>query len=255
MIAKKQRAVGYCRVSTKEQLEGGSLERQEHLIREHCRIHDFRLLDVICDSDVSGGRKIHLRPGGQRLLYKVDRRLIDRVVTPSLDRLFRSLPDCINEVERWRSRSIVLQCLDLDLDLNTAAGWASFAIRATLADFERRLIGERVKAVMAVLKAQGVPLGSPPFGWTRTSRRDQHGRLEWAPNVEELRALVLMCEMRAAGATLQAICDRLVDDEVPTKRGGVWRPSTVWWAMKRFAGRTLQPPSPCIAPASSPHPA
>ena len=236
-MSKKTRVVGYCRVSTKEQLDGGSLERQEHLIRAHCDESGFQLTEVIRDTDVSGGRKIHLRLGGQRLLYKVDRGLIDRVVAPSLDRLFRSLPDCVVEVERWRSRGVVLQCLDLDLDLDTAAGWATFAIRATLADFERRLIGERVKAVMAVLKSQGVPLGSPPFGWTRTDRRNAQGRLEWVPNPGELKALAEMFGMRAQGATLQAICDHLVTTEVPTKRGGLWRPSTVWWAMKRFRPR------------------
>ena len=132
----------------------------------------------------------------------------------------------------------MLQSLDLDLDLSTASGWATFAIRMTLADFERRLIGERVQAVMDQLKAQGVPLGSPPFGWERTARRDAAGRLEWAPNVGELKALVTMCGMRAQGATLQAICDQLDAAGVPTKRGGSWRPSTVWTSMRRFAVRS-----------------
>ena len=234
------KAVGYCRVSTKEQVDDGtSLERQHHLIREHCSSQNLRLLEILTDEGVSGGTGIRSRPGGQRLVDRVDGGFVDCIVTTSLDRLSRSLTDCMQEVEGWKTKGVSLHCLDLDLDLSTASGWATFAIRMTLADFERRLIGERVKAVMDALRADGVPLGSPPYGWDRPGARDEHGRLVWEPDPAELRALAQMCGWREDGWTLQQIADQLLADDVPTKRGGLWRASTVWWALRRFQARAV----------------
>jgi Recombinase len=87
---------------------------------------------------------------------------------------------------------------------------------ATFAQFERRLIAERTKdvrhrfqgAALAVKKAQGVRLGRP------------------ASIPEELAKRIV--SMRERGLTLQAICDALNAERIPTPRGGAfWRPTSL----------------------------
>jgi DNA invertase Pin-like site-specific DNA recombinase len=81
-------------------------------------------------------------------------------------------------------------------------------VLATFAQFERRLIGQRTREALAVKKQQGVRLGRPHSISPKLARR--------------IRA------MRTRGMTLQAICDRLNHEEVPTPRGGAtWRPTSL----------------------------
>jgi DNA invertase Pin-like site-specific DNA recombinase len=79
---------------------------------------------------------------------------------------------------------------------------------ASAAQWERRIIGQRTKEALAVKKAQGVRLGRPPC----------------IPG--ELASRIVA--MRAGGMTLQAICDALNAEQVPTARGGrLWRPTSL----------------------------
>jgi DNA invertase Pin-like site-specific DNA recombinase len=81
-------------------------------------------------------------------------------------------------------------------------------VLATFAQFERRLIGQRTREALAVKKKQGVRLGRPASISPQLARRIR--------------------SMRTRGLTLQAICDRLNADEVPTPRGGsTWRPTSL----------------------------
>jgi DNA invertase Pin-like site-specific DNA recombinase len=81
-------------------------------------------------------------------------------------------------------------------------------VLATFAQFERRLIGQRTREALAVKKAQGVRLGRPPSIDPKLARRIR--------------------SMRSRGLTLQAICDRLNREGVPTARGGAaWRPTSL----------------------------
>ena len=75
------------------------------------------------------------------------------------------------------------------------------------AQYERRLIGSRVREAMAQTKARGVRLGQP------------------VEHSAAMRALVV--ELREGGATLQAIADRLTAEGVATPRGGRWYPASV----------------------------
>ena len=81
-------------------------------------------------------------------------------------------------------------------------------VLATFAQVERRLIAERTKAALAVKKAQGVRLGRPASIADQLARR--------------------IVRMRDKGMTLQAICDVLNAEQVPTARGGrLWRPTSL----------------------------
>ena len=101
-----------------------------------------------------------------------------------------------------------LVALDCAVDTTTPAGEAMAHVLATFAQFERRLIGQRTRDALAVKKKQGVRLGRPQSIPPRLARRIR--------------------TMRTRGFTLQAICDKLNTEGVPTPRGGsTWRPTSL----------------------------
>jgi DNA invertase Pin-like site-specific DNA recombinase len=101
-----------------------------------------------------------------------------------------------------------LVALDCAVDTTTPAGEAMAHVLATFAQFERRLIGQRTREALAVKRKEGAQLGRPPSIPPKLARRIR--------------------SMRTRGMTLQAICDRLNTQGVPTPRGGKsWRPSSL----------------------------
>jgi DNA invertase Pin-like site-specific DNA recombinase len=125
-----------------------------------------------------------------------------------LDRLSRSLIDFAGLLERARREGWAVIALDLGVDTTTPAGELVANVMAAVAQWERRAIGERTRAALAVRRREGVRLGRPP---------------SVSP---EIRARVVA--ERAAGRTFRRIARGLNDDAVPTAHGGErWHGETI----------------------------
>lgn len=141
--------IGYARVSTDEQ--NLDLQRQA-------------LQDAGCDlilEDKAGGAHF-ARAGLTDALARCAAG--DMLVVWKLDRLGRSLTDLARLVEDLNGRGVGLKILTgqgAQVDTTKPDGRMIFGILATLAQFERELIGERTKAGMAAAKRRGVRVGRP----------------------------------------------------------------------------------------------
>lgn len=200
-----RRAVGYTRVSTGEQADSGAgLAAQEAAIRAECERRGWALVTVESDAGASGstmGRRTALA----NALAMLESGEADTLVVAKLDRLSRSLVDLATLMERARSKGWGLTILDTDVDTTTASGELIANVMGSVAQWERRIIGERTKAALAVKRAQGVQLGRP-----RTVPPDVRQRIT---------------ALRASGATWRAVADTLNAEGVPTGQGG-----TQWYA-------------------------
>ena len=205
--------VGYVRVSTDEQCDAGAgMEAQRQAIVTFCTARQWQLL-AMCE-DVASGSPLAKRAGLEQALALVQQGEHRSLVVAKLDRLSRSVVDAALTIERARREKWNLVALDLGVDFSTAAGEAMANMTATFAQLERRLIGERTRAALAVKKDQGVRLGRPPALDEKVRR--------W------------IRRERAAGRTLRAIADRLNADKVSTGHGGArWHPSTVRFIVER----------------------
>lgn len=112
-------------------------------------------------SDVtSGSRTAVERPGMKRLLdYAQDG---DTVVVWRIDRLGRSLIDVLNTVNLLREQGVKIRSISDSIDPETSSGRMMLGMLATLAEYERELITERVKAGIAAAKQNGTRFGRPP---------------------------------------------------------------------------------------------
>lgn len=212
-----KRVIGYCRVSTDKQADGGvSLDAQEAKVRAMAVVQDGELVDVIVDAGESA--KSLDRPGMARLLALVDAGAVDVVIIGKLDRLTRSVKDLAELLERFTRRGVALVSVAESLDTGSAAGRLVLNIMVSVSQWERETIGERTADAMAHKKANGERVGTVPFGFNVAA---DGVRLE--ENAAEQAIIGRVRELRAAGFSTRRIADALNLEGFTTRRGTPWR--------------------------------
>jgi DNA invertase Pin-like site-specific DNA recombinase len=145
------RHLGYTRIST------GSQDAQLQL--DALLAAGVQKRDVFADV-TSGSRTAIERPGMKKLLeYAVAG---DTVVVWRVDRLGRSLVDVLNTVNLLREHGMHLRSISDGIDPATSTGRMMLNMLATLAEYERELIVERVNAGIAASRQSGTRFGRPP---------------------------------------------------------------------------------------------
>ncbi len=114
--------------------------------------------DVFADV-TSGSRAAVERPGMKKLLEYAGEG--DTVVVWRVDRLGRSLVDVLNTVNLLRERGILVRSLSDGIDPETSTGRLMLNMLATLAEYERELIVERVNAGLVAARQNGTRFGRP----------------------------------------------------------------------------------------------
>jgi site-specific DNA recombinase len=215
-ILELMKAIGYVRVSTDKQAEGGvSLDAQIEKVRAMAIVQGAELLDVIVDAGQSA--KSLDRPGMARLLKLVDARGVDCVIIAKLDRITRSVKDLAELLDRFNRRDVSLVSVADSLDTRTAAGRLVLNIMVSVSQWEREAIAERTKDAMAHLKATGARVGNIAFGF----QLGADGQL--VTNQAEQNIIVKVRELQNAGYSLRQIAEELNRQGFVTRRGSAWR--------------------------------
>ncbi len=150
------KAAIYARVST---TNGQSPAMQLDEVRDYCRRRGWDILTEYIDNGHSGARES--RPALDRLMADARQRLVDAVVVYRYDRFARSLRQLVNALEEFRALGIDFVSLREGVDTSTPNGRLVFGIFASIAEFERELIRDRVRSGLAAAKARGQKLGRP----------------------------------------------------------------------------------------------
>src|ERR1700730_6503710 len=157
---------GYVRVSTDRQAdEGESLGTQQRVIDGYAMMNGLTLDSIFVERGVSGSKPVGERPEGARLLAGL--KAGDVVITPKLDRMFRSALDALEVLGRLKDRGVSLHMIDLGGDV-TGNGVSKlvFTILSAVAEAERDRIRERIRDVKADQRKRQRYLGGiVPFGW------------------------------------------------------------------------------------------
>jgi len=156
----------YCRVSTLHQDAGLQLRD----LREFCAARSWSVAGEYVDAGVSGAKD--RRPELDRLMRDAGRRAFDAVLVWKLDRFARSLKHMVCALSEFESLGVSFVSLKDNLDLTTASGRLTFGIIAVMAEFERSLIQERVRAGLRNARANGKVLGRPRVAADGAAVRD-----------------------------------------------------------------------------------
>jgi DNA invertase Pin-like site-specific DNA recombinase len=151
------RAALYARVSTKDQHT--TMQLQE--LRSYCRRRGWQVAGEYVDSGISGTKE--RRPQLDKLMVGCRRRQVDAVVVYRYDRFARSLRHLVNALDEFRALGIDFVSLHEGVDTSTPNGRLVFGIFASIAEFERELIRDRVRSGMAAARTRGVILGRRPL--------------------------------------------------------------------------------------------
>jgi len=161
-------------------------EMQLRELREYAERRGWEITETYTDTGVSGSKDS--RPALNRLMADACQRKFDAVLVWKLDRFGRSLRHLVNslaELEALVGAAFI--SLRDNLDLSTPSGRLMFQIIGAMAEFERALIQERVRAGLRNARAKGKRLGRPRADLSETR----------------------VAALRASGASLRAIAKEL----------------------------------------------
>jgi putative DNA-invertase from lambdoid prophage Rac len=197
----------YTRVSTARQAEEGeSIAVQERTVAGYAQMHGLSIDRVFPERGISGSKPLAERPEGAALLATL--RAGDVLITPKLDRMFRSASDALANLETIKRKGVALHMIDLGGDV-TGNGIAKlvFTILSAVAEAERDRIRERISTVKADQKRRGRHLGGDrPFGY----RVEGEGKTAVLVPDEGEQALIReAAAARAQGASFRAIATQL----------------------------------------------
>jgi DNA invertase Pin-like site-specific DNA recombinase len=146
----------YGRVST---TNGQDPEMQVRELTEFCDRRGWELVEEYVDVGISGGKE--KRPALDKLLADAHRRKFDVVVVWRFDRFARSVSHLLRALETFRSLGIEFVSLSEQVDTSTPTGKMVFTVLGAVAELERSLIAERVRAGLRNARAKGRKLGRP----------------------------------------------------------------------------------------------
>src|SRR3954452_20957609 len=172
----KVRGAVYTRKSSEEGLEMAfnSLDAQ----REACEAYIVSqkaegwilVRDRYDDGGVSGGTLE--RPAVKRLLQDIESGLVDVVVVYKIDRLSRSLMDFAKLVDVFEANQVTFVSVTQSFNTTTSMGRLTLNVLLSFAQFEREVIGERIRDKFAASRKKGMWMGGhPPLGYEVRDRK------------------------------------------------------------------------------------
>jgi DNA invertase Pin-like site-specific DNA recombinase len=161
-------------------------------LREYCERRGWQIAGEYVDAGVSGAKDS--RPELNRLLADAHRRRFDAVVVWKFDRFARSVSHLLRALETFNSLGVAFVILSEQIDTSTPTGKMIFTVLGAVAELERSLIAERVRAGLRNARAKGKRLGRPPVNLNCTQvaqlRAEGHSIRQIAENLGVSRSLV-----------------------------------------------------------------
>jgi DNA invertase Pin-like site-specific DNA recombinase len=151
------RVAVYARVSTANSGQDPTMQTRE--LREYIEHRGWQLAGEYVDNGVSGTKERRLEL--DRLMADAHRRRFDVVAVWKFDRMARSVSHLLRVLETFNALGINFVSLSESIDTATPAGKMVFTVLGAVAELERSLIVERVKAGLRNARAKGKRLGRP----------------------------------------------------------------------------------------------
>jgi DNA invertase Pin-like site-specific DNA recombinase len=188
----------YARVSTSNGQQDPEMQLRE--LREYAKHRGLTIIGEYIDK-MTGSKDS--RPALNQLMADASQRKLDAVLVWKLDRFGRSLRHLVNAIADLEALGVAFVSLRDNLDLSTPSGRLMFQIIGAMAEFERSLIQERVRAGLRNARSKGKRLGRPRA----------------VVNVPQIASL------RASGVSWRAIAQELRVGEGTVRRAMCQKPS------------------------------
>jgi DNA invertase Pin-like site-specific DNA recombinase len=218
MSIRRRMALGYVR----DARDAPAPDEQESALASYAGFKGLVLVETFVDAEVAGGVPLAARPGGGRLVERLDRPdgRGAAVLCLRLEHVFSSATECVAYEEAWRQREVELHILDLDGN------------PVSTATHEGRFMVAVLQAVRLMESQPGRPRHAhhdkPLLG-----ERVLRGHL--VPDPDEMHAVRRIQELAKQGKSLRLIAQALDEEGVPTKRRAqAWSKEAIRLIMRRI---------------------
>jgi DNA invertase Pin-like site-specific DNA recombinase len=147
----------YARVSTANHGQDSTMQTRE--LREYCERRGWAVFAEYVDEGISGTKDS--RPELNRLMADAHKRRFDAVCVWKFDRFARSVSHLLRALETFKALGIEFISFSEQMDTSTPTGKMVFTVLGAVAELERSLIAERVRAGLRNARAKGKKLGRP----------------------------------------------------------------------------------------------
>ncbi|MCE3010934.1 MAG: recombinase family protein [Proteobacteria bacterium] len=141
------------------------MESQIRALKEWCTRNAISEYELFTDEGISGAKES--RPSLNRMMQMVEDGLVEQVVVFSFSRFARSTSHLLKALQKFKESGGRFQSITEVVDTSRPMGMALLTILGALAQLERELICERVRAGLANARAKGKHIG-------RVKKRDSH---------------------------------------------------------------------------------
>jgi DNA invertase Pin-like site-specific DNA recombinase len=147
----------YVRVSTNKQDSTNQLIE----LRDLAKRMNYEIVQEYVDNGISGTKGREDRPGLDLLLTHAGQRKFEQVMIFDITRLGRSLQNCIETLNYLNSMKIDILIQKQGIDTSSSVGKLTFSLMASLGEYEKNLMRERIILGINRAKSQGKKLGRP----------------------------------------------------------------------------------------------
>ncbi|WNS74283.1 recombinase family protein [Bacillus sp. DTU_2020_1000418_1_SI_GHA_SEK_038] len=215
------KVAAYIRVSTHMQVEDGySLSAQKERLKAFAFSQGWEIVQYYVDEGISA--KDMERPELQRMLKGVREGLFDIVLVYKLDRLTRSVIDLDKLLKEFANHNVMFKSSTEVYDTTTATGRLFIRLVASMAQWERENLGERVRMGMLQKAEEGKwVLNMAPFGY------DRDGTDSLKINTAESLVVKEIYSLYSKGLGMHKIARKLNEKGVYTKKNKPWSQVTI----------------------------
>ena len=223
--------IGYGRASTSKQVEfGTSIVEQERFCRRMAEEEGCSSFVWLCDSGISG-KESDKRPEYQQLLKYINQGGC-KIYAYSMSRLARNVKTMIELWDLCEKKSVDIRTYSDQINTSGPMGRFIRLIFAAVWQLQREMIGEDTKDKLRSRKERGIVYSPPRYGYEVVGREvNNDGKVlnpgQEIPNEYESKVIAGMLEMKKVGASYSQMAKVLNDKGIPTKKGGIWRHTTV----------------------------
>lgn len=237
------KVVGYCRVSTANQKEEGTIAIQQNALREFTASKGYELVKMFSDDGVSGG--LEERPGLAELFYCLENEQnIEAVLIFKLDRLARDLyiqEHLIRKLEEHKVKLISLKEPELDSSDPMRKAFRQFI--GIVSELEKAFITMRLSGGR-INKARkgGFAGGGVAYGYQAKDK-------ELSLDSEQSETIKMIFSLKRKRMSLRSIARHLNNNSVITSRGKNWHASTVKYILENpiYKGKLQYKGIKCIS--------
>ena len=215
-----KKVIGYVRVSSLVQKEkGNSIPNQISKIKSYCKLNEYELIDILSDDGISGMSKSK-RKDYLKLIDIISNKDIDGVIVNDLSRIGRKMSDVVEFIDSMKKKNIEFHTIKEGINNDSNVGGLIINILSSINQFEVEMLRNRISEVKQYKKSNDLVYGNLIFGKSKDGER-------LIDNVDELKVIKYMKNLRKRGYSYFKISDRLNQRNIKSKNGNQWYGSGV----------------------------